>query len=61
MRVYAACQAQHSLVDVLGEDEVWRGARQRADASDVGGVGDADAHGFTNHQVPFTPAGSFRL
>ena len=25
----------HSLVEVLGEDEVWRGAGQRGDASDI--------------------------
>lgn len=47
-----------SLVEVLGEDKVGRSSRQRDNASDVGGVGDADAHGFTHHQVAFIPAGS---
>lgn len=51
----------HSLVEVLGEDEVGRGSRQRGDASDVGGVGNADANGFTNHKVMLTPAGSCSL
>lgn len=61
MHTRSACLVHHSLVDVLREDEVGRRAGQRADASDVGGVGDADAHGFTNHPVLVTCAGSCRL
>lgn len=48
-RTARACVAHHSLVHVLREDEVGRRAGQRADAADVGGVGDAEAHGFANH------------
>lgn len=51
----------HSLVEVLGEDEVGRRAGQRAHASDAGRVDDAEADGFTDHQVLFTPAGSCSL
>lgn len=61
MFVLSACLAHHSLVEELREDEVGRRAGHRADASDAGGVGDANAHGFANHQVLFTPAGSCRL
>lgn len=45
----------HSLVHVLREDEVGRRAGQRADAADVGGVGDAEAYGFADHPVPRRP------
>lgn len=58
---YALCLVNHSLGEVLGEDEVGRRARQRGDAANVRGVGNADAHGFTNHQVAMTLAGSRRL
>lgn len=37
---------RHSPVEVLSEYEVRRGSGQRGDAANVGGVGDADAHGF---------------
>ena len=57
----SACLLHHSLDKVLWEDEVGRRAGQRAHASDAGRVDDAEADGFTNHQVLFTPAGSCSL
>lgn len=56
----SANPGSYSLVEILREDEVGRCSWQGGDASDAGGVGDANAHGFTHHQVPVTPAGSCR-